>query len=306
MPTITAAALTGGAGGSNLLPRSVSSNIWQKVTAASLVPGLASSTPIILGDNIFPQVTAEPAATIVGEGQNKSDSNLQIGSKSVKPLKAQVGVEFTLEAIEQNPSGVLGLLQDKLSAALVRQVDLAVLHKLVAATGAAIAVAGGDVALDTAQSVELTTANAAPTEIETGYGLVTDAGYDFTGFAMDPKFVAWLRASTNTTNGQKYYPGIGFGNTLTNFEGINTRVSKTVSGTGVDAAADTKVRAIAGDFSALKFGYALNIPVKKIEYGDPFGNGDLQRRNAVAYLAEVIFGWAVMDLSAFVVYKDAV
>lgn len=303
MATINTAALAGGSGGTNVLPKNISSEIWKLATAASIVPTLAASTPIILGDNVFPTLTKRPAATIVGEGGNKKDSQLEIGAKTIKPIKAIVGLEFTMEAIITNPAGVLGLMQTELSEALARQIDLAILHKLVADTGTAIT--AGDVALSAGtQSVELADVNAIDSEIEQGYGLVTGAGYDFTGFAMDPKFVARLRQAVNQKNGQRYHPELGFGAEVTSFGGITTRVSKTVSGQ-VDACSDTKVRAIAGDFSALKFGYALNIPVKKIEYGDPFGNGDLQYRNAVAYLAEVIFGWAVMDPNAFVVFKDA-
>jgi len=89
----------------------------------------------------------------------------------------------------------------------------------------------------------------------------------------------------------------------TAYAGQPVAVSKTVSGQ-VDASTDTKVRGFGGDWDALKFGYALDIFTKKIEYGDPFGNGDLQRRNSVAYLTEVIFGWAIMDTTAFVAYED--
>ena len=80
-------------------------------------------------------------------------------------------------------------------------------------------------------------------------------------------------------------------------------MSRTISGQ-TDASADTKVRAFGGDWEALRFGRALDINLKRIEYGDPFGNGDLQRRNAIAFLSEVIFGWAILDQTAFVAYEE--
>ena len=52
--------------------------------------------------------------------------------------------------------------------------------------------------------------------------------------------------------------------------------------------------------------YSAMPSTKKIEYGDPFGNGDLQARNCIAYLAEVFFGWGILDLSAFAAVEDAV
>ena len=64
--------------------------------------------------------------------------------------------------------------------------------------------------------------------------------------------------------------------------------------------------ALRGDWDALRYGRVLDIRTKKIEYGDPFGNGDLQARNCIAYLAEVFFGWGILDLSAFAAVEDAV
>jgi len=306
MATITTSTMLGGTGGSNLLPRNISSQIWAKAQARSIIPGLAASTPIIIGDNVFPQATKTPSATIVGEGGNKKDSTLELGAKVIKPIKAQVGLEFTLEEITQNPSGVLGLLQAQLGDALARQVDLAIMHKIVADTGATITV-GGDVPLSSAPFVKLAVSNGVDNgiddEIEVGYQLVTAAGYDFSAFAMDPKGLALLRSAKNSTNNTRFHPELGFSAAVTSFAGSPAAVSKTVSGQ-VDAGGDTGLRILAGDFNMLKFGYALNIPVKKIEYGDPFGNGDLQRRNAVGYLAEVIFGWAVLDPNAFVAFRD--
>lgn len=304
MPTKTIATLTGGTGGTNLLPRNVSTNIWSTATAQSIVPTLSTQVPIILGENVFPTVTKRPAASIVGEGQNKPGSDIELGAKVIRPIKAVVGLEFTMEAIFSNPSGVLGLLTTELGASLARQVDLAVLHGRQASDGAALT--GAEFINQTTNRVELTTGNASDSELWAGYGLVVNGakGNDFTGFAMDPRFLFSL-ASVRNTAGVRLNPDMQMGSAVTTYAGQPTAVSKTVSGQ-VDASVDTKVRAFGGDWDALKFGYSLNIPVKVIEYGDPLGNGDLQRRNAVAYLAEVMFGWAILDQTAFVAYEDAV
>jgi hypothetical protein len=304
MATKTIATLTAGTGGANILPRQVSSDIWATATAQSVVPTLSTTTPIILGENVFPTVTKRPAASIVGEGGLKPGSDLELGAKVIKPIKAVVGLEFTMEAILTNPAGVLGLLQAELGAALARQVDLAVLHGRQASDGAALT--GGNAYVNqTTNRVELTTAANSDAELWAGYGLVVNGanGNDFSGFAMDPRFVFSLASARNSTTGLRLNPDVQMGSALTTYAGQPTAVSKTVSGQ-VDASADTKVRAFGGDWDALKFGYSLDIPVRAIQYGDPLGNGDLQRRNATAYLAEVMFGWAVMDLTAFTAYED--
>jgi len=305
MATKTVATLTAGAGGTNLLPRAVSTEIWKTANAQSVVPALSTAAPIILGENVFPTVTKRPAASIVGEGANKPGSDLELGAKVIRPIKAVVGLEFTMEAVLTNPSGVLGLLQTELGSALARQVDLAVLHGRQASDGALLS-GGNAFVSQTTNRVELTTTVASDAELWAGYGLVVNGatGSDFTGFAMDPRFLFSL-ASARKADGTRLNPDMQMGSAVTSYAGQPTAVSKTVSGQ-VDAAADTKVRAFGGNWDALKFGYVLDIPIRKIEYGDPLGNGDLQRRNAVAYLAEVMFGWAIMDLSAFVAYEDAV
>lgn len=303
MATYTSNTLLAGAGGTNLLPRKVSDEIWKAATAQAIVPTLAKAHPIILGENIIPVLTKRPAASIVGELENKHDSQLEVSAKSIKPIKAVVGLEFSLETVHSNPGNVLDLMSQELSDALARQIDLAVLHGRQASNGKALS--GDPEYLNkTTNRVKLTADPAkADAELWTGYNLVVDGAtaHNFTGFGMDPRFVG-LIANARDNQGRRLNPDIPMGGTMTSYSGQPVAISRAISGQ-VDASADTKVRAFAGDWEALRFGRALDIPVKKIEYGDPFGNGDLQRRNAVAYMAECIFGWGVMDLDAFVAYE---
>lgn len=301
MATQNLANLVGGTGGTSLLPRNVAAEIWDKARAATILPALADSVPIILGDNTFPVVTKKPSASIVGELGNKPQSSLEVGAQTIRPIKAVVGLEFSMEAILTNPSGVLGLMTTELSQALGRQIDLAIFHGREASTGNALS--GGNAYINqTDNRVDIEAAASVDAAIWDGYGMVVNAGgKDFTGLALDPRYVFSLANDRNAQTGQRVND-INIGSAVTNYAGQPVAVSKTVSGQ-VDESDDTGVRGFGGDWDALKFGYALNIPVKRIEYGDPFGNGDLQRRNAVAYLTEVIFGWAILDLDSFVAYE---
>lgn len=296
--------LAHGTGGSALLPRSVSTDIWKLAEAQAIAPQMATSKPMILGDNVFPTLTKRPSASIVGEGGNKVGSELEVGSKTIRPIKAIVGLEFTMEAIMTNPVGVIDLLGEELASALARQIDLAVFHKRVAVDGSTIS--GVEALSDTTNEQALDTVPAANLGgidklIWDGYNQVVDANFDFTGFAMDPRLVYTLSTERDTL-GNRRHPELTMVNQgLTSFEGQPTGISRTISGRS-DGSTDTGIRAFGGDFGALKFGRVLDIPVRKIEYGDPFGNGDLQRRNSVAFLAEVIFGWAILDVDAFVKY----
>lgn len=302
MATFSLASQTS-AGQKALLPAQVSRNIWKEALAQSIIPGLASNVPIIIGDNTFPMVATRPAASIVGEGGNKPSSSIGLTSKTIKPIKAVVGLEFTMEAIIANPGGILGLLESEMAGALSRQVDLAILFGRQASDGAAIS--GLTEYLNaTTKRQELDYTGNLDDQIWSGMGQLVTAGKPVTGFAMDPRLVFQL-SNTRDANGVRINQGMSLGGGLTSYAGLPTQVSMGVSGQ-VDASADTKVRAFGGNWNALRFGYALQLSTKKIEFGDPFGNGDLQRRNAVAFMTEAIFGWAVMDMDAFVAFDDAV
>nr|WP_255550222.1 phage major capsid protein [Corynebacterium sp. TAE3-ERU2] len=295
--------MLGGAGGTQLLPRSVSNEIWKEATEQAVVPSLAKAHPIILGENIIPVVTKRPAASIVGELGNKPDSDLEVGAKSIKPVKAVVGLEFSMETLHSNPANVLDLLQEELAAALARQIDLAVLHGRQASDGAQLS-GDQDYINKTAVRVELTDdPNDVDTALWAGYRKIVNAAkaFDFTGFAFDSRLVSDL-ADARDKEGRRLNPDIPMGGGLTSYSGQPVAVSRTVSGQ-LDASEDTKVRGFGGDWNQLRFGRALDISMRRIEYGDPFGNGDLQRRNAVAFLSEVIFGWGILNQDAFVAYQ---
>jgi len=302
MATHNISALAGGSGGSNLLPRNVSSEIWDLAKERTIIPALSRSTSIILGENTFPTITKRPSASIVGEGANKPDSELEVGSKTIRPVKSVVGLEFTMEAILTNPAGVLGLLQTELGEALARQIDLAILHGREASSGAALT-GGHEFINQTTNRVSISGAASHDAALWEGYGKIVDkGGRSFTGLALDPRFVYQL-ANDRDQHGNRRNPDIQIGSAVTSYAGQPVAVTRGVSGQ-IDNSVDTKVRGFGGDWDALGFGYVLDIPVKRIEYGDPFGNGDLQRRNSVAYLAEIIFGWVVHDIDSFVAYDQ--
>lgn len=292
--------LVGGKGGQDTLPRSLSSEIWQDALEEAVVPRLAKSHPVILGENTIPTLTKRPAASIIGEGEDKKQSDLQIGSKSFRPIKAVVGLEFTMEAVETNPVNVLDQLASEAAGALARQIDLAVLHGRQASDGKQLS--GQDYVTQGAIEIELPSPEKVDQAVWEGYSLISESDNSFNGFAADPRFSAFV-GNARDEHGRRMYPEIGMGgNGLSTFNGLPVAVAKTVSGR-VDASKDTGIMAIGGDWDAVRFGRALDIPLRRIEYGDPLGNGDLQRRNSIAFIAEIMFGWAIMKDDAFVMYK---
>lgn len=61
MATLTTETLLGGDGGTLVLPRSVSDEIWTESFAQAVVPTLAKSQPMIIGENVIPVMTQQGA-----------------------------------------------------------------------------------------------------------------------------------------------------------------------------------------------------------------------------------------------------
>ncbi|MDN6706382.1 phage major capsid protein [Corynebacterium glyciniphilum] len=297
--------LRGGPGGDSLVPKNLTADIWKDALENAIVPGLAKSTPIIFGDNEVPMMTKRPAASIVGEGEQMKGTDMEVGSKKLHTVKARAGMEFTRETVEENPAHVLDALAEEISGAITRQIDLAVMHGRQASDGAQLT--GGEQYLRQAGKV-VQIDPSSPDEIDAalweGYAKIVDDRGAMTGAAIDPRLTAIL-AQARYPDGRRVYPEISMsGASVGPFSSLSTGVGKVVSGQ-VDASESTDIIAIAGDYTALRFGHALNIPVKKVEYGDPLGNGDLQGRDCVAYLATAHIGWGIMDLAKFVRYELA-
>jgi HK97 family phage major capsid protein len=289
--------------GLSAIPNNIATGIWQKATTGSTVGQLSGSEPQKFGSTNVMTLTGLPRAEYVAEGAQKGSSSATFGTKTITPHKAQVTIRANEEvkwADEDYQLDVLNELGIALGGALARALDLGVYHAINPLTGTAAASITSKIT-DTTKSVEV--AGSADTEVEAAAGLVIAAGFTPSGIALDPKY-AWTLATARYSDGRKKYPDLGFGTNITTFEGLNASVSTTVSGT--PEATDTTVRGIIGDFSTIRWGVQRSIPVQTIEYGDPDGQGDLKRNNQIALRAEVVYGWAFMDLNAFAKLVDAV
>lgn len=289
---LTLAGISNGA-----LERSLSGEIWDKARQDSIIPNLAKSAPIVMGENSFPVVSKRPTASIVGESQPKPGSDISIANKVIKPIKSVVGIELSMEFILANPAGALDYFKNTLSSALTESVDLAVLHGRDATTGKLIESANIDYVNQTTNRVGIASGTNPDTALWESFDDVTSFGYNVNGFAFDPRMKSLLARAVDS-NGARLNNSISMGNGLSDYSGIRAYSSPVVSG-AIANSTDTGVRAFAGDWDALRFGYAMDIIVKEIPFGDPFGNGDLAGRNHVAYLAEVAFGHAILDKNAF-------
>lgn len=296
------------------LPKHLASGLWKKAQTGSAVSVLSGAEPMLYGETQLMTFTTSPKAEFVAEGGDKGPTDVAHSSKTVVPRKAQVTMRFNEEvqwADEDYQLGVLANLADEGALALARALDLAVIHGINPLDGVALTGSPAKI-LDTANSVEILdgtvgNANVGPDiEVESAVGLVIADGFVPNGIAFDPSY-AWTLATARYSDGRKKYPDLGFGVNVTNFEGLRASVSSTVSAPeatvvgGAYASTNPNLKAVVGDWGTLRWGVQRNIPVQTILYGDPDGLGDLKRKNQIALRMEVVYGWALMDTSAFAV-----
>jgi len=279
------------------LPKHLAAGVWQKAQRGSTVAALSGAEPFQFGETQLMTFTTPPKAEYVAEGANKSPSDVAFGTKTVTPHKVQVTTRFNQEvqwADEDYQLAVLSTISDALGVALSRALDLGVYHAINPLTGTSVASITEKIT-DTTNTVA--DSGDPDLDIEDAVGQVISAGFRPTGLALDPAY-AWKIATVRYDDGRKKYPEIGLTTDISSFEGFRVSVSDTVSGQP-EVTGGTGVEGIVGDFAQLRWGVQRNIGLERITYGDPDGQGDLKRKNQIALRAEVVYGWAIMDLDAF-------
>ncbi|WP_217640485.1 major capsid protein [Arthrobacter woluwensis] len=247
------------------------------------------------------------------EGAQKGSTTGGFTSVKSTPKKAQVTLRFNQEvqwADEDYQLGILSELATAGSKALSRGLDLGLYHRINPLTGTVIS-SWSNYLNATTKRVEITASSEADQDIRAAVGLLVNSptNWGVNGIALDPK-MAWALANLQSKNadgspsGVQRYPNLGFGTNVTDFLGVPAATGNTVSGT--PEAADTKLRAIVGDFqNGIRWGVQRELPVELIRYGDPDGQGDLMRNNQIALRLEIVYGWYVFT-DRFAVVEDKV
>ena len=282
-----------------LLPREIAEGMITQARSLSTVAQLSNREPMRLGNTDYIVFNDFPKAEFVGEGKPKGSTTGGFTSVQAKPYKAQVTMRFNEEVQWLDEDYQLEVLSELANAgrtALARALDLGVYHRINPLTGATIDTWTNYVGATT-KKVEISNADLED-EFRAAVGLLINANepVSVTGAAIDPK-LAWKLASLKVRDGsgptsQQRFPNLGFGTNVTNFLGLPVAQGNTVS--GVPEAADTKVRAVIGDFTnGLRWGVQRELPVEVIRFGDPDGQGDLKRNNQIALRLEIVYGWYV-------------
>lgn len=274
--------------------------MFNKVKGHSSLAVLSNQMPIpFAGTEVF-VFNLEGNAQIVGEGEKKSEGKAVAENKVIKPVKivyqARVSDEF-LYCSDEKKLKYMNSFTDGFAVKIAEAFDIAAIHGLepksmtdasFKAKNSFDGVVTENVVVFDASKID-ENLEAAVETIITNIGVVT-------GLALSP--VAGSALGKIKVNGVVQYPEFRFGGNPTDFSGMKTDVNRTLSLKGGTAKKD---HAIVGDFeSAFKWGYADNVPMEVIEFGDPDQTGrDLKAHNEVCLRAEAYIGWGILEPSAF-------
>lgn len=189
---------------STLLPPTITGPIFQKSEEASAVMQLARRVPLSLSaTTAIPVMMDVPTAGWVTEGGPKPVSNSAVGVKTMSGKKVAMLVPVSQELVTTNAGGLYDQLQQDLPRAIGRAFDHAAILGLDIKTGGA-----GPFADYLAQTPNSQVMGSTPpanggayTDLVKGMQQVVNApvaGYEFTGFAADPRLKPELMLSVDT------------------------------------------------------------------------------------------------------------
>jgi HK97 family phage major capsid protein len=299
---------------STLLPPEITGPIFTKATESSAVMSLARRVPLsVTAQTAIPVPLDVPQAGWVSEGGAKPVGASGVGLKQMFGKKVACLVPVSEEVANANPAALWEQLQNDLPTAIARAFDRAAIHGtnpdgtagpfadylLKNAQVLSVGGSGGSTALQGGVYADLVKAEK----------VVDDAGWDFSGWAADPRLRSLLKLSVDTIGRPLYVPNSSSNYYATDtsgalggqLDGFPVFYNRGVSGKLIRATAsvDTNLRAVGGDFSQCAYGVGMEINIKRsfeASYIDSAGNTHHAfQENLVLILAEAYYGFVAND-----------
>lgn len=282
----------------NLFDPKLVTDLINKVQGKSSLAVLGKQVPVAFVGNKEFTFTMDSEIDVVAENGKKSHGGITVNPVTIVPIKFEYGARVSdefLYATEEEKIEVLKAFNDGFAKKVARGLDIAAMHGLNPRTGEASAVIGTNhFDAKVIETVEYDATNP-DVNIETAISMVEGADCEVTGIVIAPAVRSDLASMRNGTNDNKY-PEFAFGGKPATLGAQALDINSTVAfGT------TTKDRAIVGDFANMfKWGYAKQIPLEIIQYGDPDNSGkDLKGYNQVYIRAEVYLGWGILNADSF-------
>lgn len=280
-----------------LFPPQLVTDMFSKVKGHSSLAKLVKDEPVPFNGKDMFVFDIDGEISIVGESGAKPAGSASVGPVQMRPVKvvyqSRISDEF-VRASEEARLKYLAKYAEGFSKKIGSGFDVMAFHGVNPATGTASALIGNN-HFDYATAANTITINGdIDINIEEAIELIENSENAVTGVVMAPAARSAM-AKLKDVDGHRAYPDYAFGAAPAKLGSGDLDVNPTASKNG------SKDRVILGDFAnAFKWGYAAEIPLEVIEYGDPDGTGrDLKQCNEVCLRSEAYIGWAIMDEAAF-------
>ena len=271
-------------------------DLINKVRGRSSIAALSAQEPISFNGQTEFIFNMDSEIDIVAESGKKSHGGISIDPITIIPIKVEYGARVSdefLYASDEEKINILKAFNDGYAKKLAKGLDLMAMHGVNPRTGTASAIIGTNHFDSVATQTVTYTALDPEANMESAVALIQGSNGAVTGIAMSPVFSSAL--AKLKVNGVKQYPEFSMGGNPGTLNGIKTDINSTVS------AVSSKDLVIMGDFANMfKWGYAKQIPLEVIKYGDPDNSGkDLKGYNQVYLRSETYLGWGIMDAGSF-------
>ncbi len=286
-----------------LFPPELVTEMFSKVKGHSTLAKLCGASPMPFAGIEQFTFAMDGEASIVGEGMEKPPGKAKFGTKTIVPIKFiyqhRVTDEFTKLSDEKRVP-YLKALADGFAVKISRALDIASIHGVNPADGVPSALVGDNCMAKAVKASVVYDETTPDDNIDDAVKPIHDKDGIVTGIGMSTAFGSALGKMKTADSHIPMYPEFRFGANPAAFGGMKSDVNNTIS------FGDSDIRAIIGDFAnAFKWGYAENIPLEVIEFGDPDGLGDLKRKNQVCLRTEAYIGWGILDPDSFALIKAA-
>ena len=294
-----------------------------RVKGASVLAQLSQQTPIPFNGMKEYTFNLDNEVDIVAESGAKSRAGMSFEPLTIIPLKVEYGARLSNEfmwAAEDEQIDILAKFSEGFAKKVAKGIDWMAFHGVNPRTASTSAIIGNncfDKAVSQIVTVNASTTATADAQMEAAIALVQANEEDVTGAALSPAFRSSLAALVDS-DGRKVYPELAWGSTPGSINGLPTHVSSNVSAcpqvedvtveTTDDSTKTTTDIAIVGNFrDYFKWGFAKEVPLRVIEYGDPDNTGrDLQGYNEVYVRSEIFVGWGILVPNAFAMIQKEV
>lgn len=277
----------------NLFDPKLVTDLFNRVKGKSSVAALCAQEPVKFTGNKYFVFSMDAEVDLLAENQKRGPGGISLEPVKVLPMEIEYGARISeafMSASEEEQLDILEAFLVGFSAKAARGLDIMAFHGKNPRSGAASALITKHFGM-IEQTVPYNAAK--PDEcVDDAVALVGD--WDVTGLAMS-KTMASAMGKMRTNSGDKMYPGLSWGGDPGEVNGVKTSVNSTVSFGNSDT------RAIVGDFAnCFKWGYAKEVKMEIIPYGDPDNTGiDLKGSGQIYLRCTASIGFGILAEDAF-------